>query len=389
MVAPRRSGTRPASRSATAVLVAAVVGAGLTALVTTPAIADPTPPPSVSHSAMLLPATPPGTAEPGDPRPGDPAATTTPPPPTDAAEARDQFEQAQHDAEVLTEQWHAATDDHDAKQAAADAARKAVAPAQQAAAKAEAEEEQYRSQLDVLAMATFSDGRLDQFDALLSSTSPQNFLDQMSALETLTAEQRAQLDEFTATSDAAEKARADADAAVADSQQAADAAQASADDIQIRKKAADARITEVEKMISKLSPAERAQLIGPDEGAPLGIVLGTGIGARALAMAATRLGKPYVWGATGPNRFDCSGLTSWAFAQVGLTLPRSSSAQSKVGTPVSWNDLQPGDLVFYYSPVSHVGIYAGGGKMINAPEAGDVVKYQTVSRANFSGARRL
>ncbi|MFC7658532.1 C40 family peptidase [Pseudonocardia benzenivorans] len=118
-------------------------------------------------------------------------------------------------------------------------------------------------------------------------------------------------------------------------------------------------------------------------------MLGTGAGARALAMAATKLGRPYVWGAAGPNSFDCSGLTSWAFARIGVTLPRSSSAQATVGTPVSWNDLQPGDLVFFYKPVSHVGIYAGGGKMIDAPETGDVVKYQTVPRATFSGARRI
>ena len=94
---------------------------------------------------------------------------------------------------------------------------------------------------------------------------------------------------------------------------------------------------------------------------------------------ATKLGKPYQWAATGPNSFDCSGLTSWAFKQAGVTLPRSSSQQATVGKSVKWADMQPGDLVFYYSPVSHVGIYAGDGKMINAPQTGDVVKYQTVS----------
>jgi cell wall-associated NlpC family hydrolase len=109
----------------------------------------------------------------------------------------------------------------------------------------------------------------------------------------------------------------------------------------------------------------------------------------ALREAATQLGKPYVWGAEGPNSYDCSGLTSWAFARAGVTLPRSSSQQALVGTPVSWNNLQPGDLVFYYHPVSHVGIYAGDGKFINAPESGDVVRYQTLSSVAFSGARRL
>jgi cell wall-associated NlpC family hydrolase len=85
-----------------------------------------------------------------------------------------------------------------------------------------------------------------------------------------------------------------------------------------------------------------------------------------------------VWGASGPGSFDCSGLTSWAFKQAGITLPRSSSAQARVGTPVSWSEMQPGDLVFYYSPVSHVGIYAGGGNMWNAPHTGARVRLQHV-----------
>jgi len=367
----------------TVVLVAAIAGAGLTAIVTTEAIADPAPlPPGVT-----VPLAPPpvGSALPLAP----PTAPVVPPPPTDAAQARDQYQQAQREAEALTEQWHAATDAHDTAETDAETARDAVEPAQEAAARAEADEEQYRSQLDVMALATFENGRLDQFDALLTSTSPQNFLDQMSALESLTAEHRVQLQEFEAKAAAARQARADADAAVARAQQTADDAQRTADDIKARKAAADIRIKDVERMISRLGPAERAKLLSPDEGAPIGIVLGSGIGAKALAMAATKLGRPYVWGASGPSSFDCSGLTSWAFKQVGMTLPRSSSAQSRIGTPVAWNDLQPGDLVFYYSPVSHVGIYAGGGKMINAPESGDVVKYQTVSRSAFSGARRL
>mgnify|MGYP001127321136 CR=1 FL=1 len=368
----------------TVVLVAAIAGAALTAVVTSEAMADPAPPLPPGVTVPLVPP-PVGSALPLAP----PTVPTVPPPPTDAAQARDQYQQAQRAAEALTEQWHAATDAHAAAETDAETAREAVEPAQEAAARAEADEEQYRGQLDVMALATFENGKLDQFDALLSSTSPQNFLDQMSALESLTAEHRVQLEEFEAKATAARQARADADAAVARAQQTADDAQRTADDIKSRKAAADVRIKDVEKMISRLSPAERAKLLSPDEGAPIGIVLGSGIGAKALAMAATKLGRPYVWGATGPGSFDCSGLTSWAFKQVGMTLPRSSSAQSQIGTPVSWNDLQPGDLVFYYSPVSHVGIYAGGGKMINAPESGDVVKYQTVSRSAFSGARRL
>jgi cell wall-associated NlpC family hydrolase len=116
---------------------------------------------------------------------------------------------------------------------------------------------------------------------------------------------------------------------------------------------------------------------------------GSGPGAEALALATGKLGKPYVWGAAGPNSFDCSGLVQWAFSQVGKSLPHSSNAQSRLGTPVSMANLQPGDLVFFYSPVSHVGIYAGNGKILNASTSGEPVKYSDMANMPFHNAVRL
>jgi cell wall-associated NlpC family hydrolase len=304
------------------------------------------------------------------------------------ADAREQLRQAQHEAEALTEQWHAATDEFTAKQAEADRLRAAVDPARAAADQARADEEGFRTQIDGLALTFVENGKLDQFNAFLASSSPQDYLDQMSALESLSAEHATQLDDLLDKVRQADRTKADADDATARAQAAADDAHKAADDIAARKADADKRIDDVEKLLRELSPEERDAYNGPGEDGPVDIV-GTGAGVEALRAAATRLGKPYVWGASGPNSFDCSGLTSWAFNQAGVTLPRSSSAQSSVGRSVSWSDMQPGDLVFYYSPVSHVGIYAGGGKMINAPQSGDVVKYQTVSADAFSGARRV
>ncbi|HEY1973742.1 MAG TPA: NlpC/P60 family protein, partial [Pseudonocardia sp.] len=128
-----------------------------------------------------------------------------------------------------------------------------------------------------------------------------------------------------------------------------------------------------------------------DDGVPTGVFLGGGgRGVLALRAAMTRFDSPYVWGATGPSTFDCSGLVYWAFKRVGITLPRSSAAQSQVGRPVARNDLRPGDLIFFYNPVSHVGIYAGDGKVLNAVQSGDVVRYTDLSKMrNYSGARRL
>jgi cell wall-associated NlpC family hydrolase len=106
--------------------------------------------------------------------------------------------------------------------------------------------------------------------------------------------------------------------------------------------------------------------------------------------AMAQLGKPYVWGGAGPNSYDCSGLTQYAFAAAGVTLPHSSRMQSTMGAPVSRDALQPGDLVFFYSPVSHVGIYIGNGQMVHAPTAGDVVKVSSFDfMPGFNSARRL
>lgn len=107
-----------------------------------------------------------------------------------------------------------------------------------------------------------------------------------------------------------------------------------------------------------------------------------------VTYARSRLGCPYQWGASGPNEFDCSGLAMWCYAQVGISLPHSSSAQFSSGQHVSRADLQPGDLVFFGSPIHHVGIYIGGGDMIEAPHSGAVVRIASAFRSDYAGACR-
>jgi cell wall-associated NlpC family hydrolase len=115
------------------------------------------------------------------------------------------------------------------------------------------------------------------------------------------------------------------------------------------------------------------------------------VGARALAEARSQLGVPYVWGGTSPSGFDCSGLMQWAFDQVGKDLPRTSAAQSRVGQSISQDELRPGDLIFFHSPVSHVAMYAGNGQMIEAPTQGQDVKMSKTSGRldDATGFRRL
>jgi cell wall-associated NlpC family hydrolase len=152
----------------------------------------------------------------------------------------------------------------------------------------------------------------------------------------------------------------------------------------------------VESEIAALDAADRARRASDARAAGGG---GGGTGwnwgnpARAprsgvVAIALKYLGCPYQWAASGPNRFDCSGFTMFVYAQVGVSLPHSSRAQIGCGQRVSQANLQPGDLVFFGSPIHHVGIYIGGGRMIHAPHTGDVVSIDPVFRSDYAGACR-
>jgi peptidoglycan DL-endopeptidase CwlO len=105
---------------------------------------------------------------------------------------------------------------------------------------------------------------------------------------------------------------------------------------------------------------------------------GSGAAAGAVRYAMAQVGKPYCYGGGGPSCYDCSGLTMAAYASVGISLPHSSGAQIGVGRRVSAGELQPGDLVFYYSPISHVSMYIGNGQRVSATHTGDYVRVQSL-----------
>jgi cell wall-associated NlpC family hydrolase len=131
--------------------------------------------------------------------------------------------------------------------------------------------------------------------------------------------------------------------------------------------------------VAAIAPAASASVTAPTHAAQV-----------AVNTAMAQQGKPYVWGGSGPNSFDCSGLTQFAFKAAGIALPRTTKTQATAGTPVAKANLQPGDLVFFYSPISHVGIYIGNGQMVHAPTSGSVVKTVSVdAMGKFSGARRV
>jgi cell wall-associated NlpC family hydrolase len=109
----------------------------------------------------------------------------------------------------------------------------------------------------------------------------------------------------------------------------------------------------------------------------------------AMHKALGKVGARYRYGASGPNAFDCSGLVSWAYRSSGRTLPRSSRAMSRVGTPIARSALQPGDLVFFYGGPSHVAIYVGNGKVVHASNPAHPVKLADLNSMPFNSARRV
>ncbi len=126
------------------------------------------------------------------------------------------------------------------------------------------------------------------------------------------------------------------------------------------------------------SGGERASVTAPNPRA-----------AEAISFARAQLGKPYVWGATGPSGYDCSGLTQAAWRAAGISLPRTTYTQINAGQRVSRAQLAPGDLVFFYSGISHVGLYIGGGQMIHAPRPGAPIRVAPIDEMPFAGATRV
>ena len=123
---------------------------------------------------------------------------------------------------------------------------------------------------------------------------------------------------------------------------------------------------------------------------PSGVIAPSQAAQVAVDTALAQVGDPYVYGASGPNAFDCSGLTQYSYSAAGVALPHSSSMQSGMGVPVSVSDLQPGDLLFYYSPTSHVAMYIGNGQMVHASTSGTPVQVVSFdSMSGFSFARRI
>ncbi len=321
----------------------------------------------------------------------DPAAAfTVPPAPMDPAAAVDQIITLSHEAEranqaVLAQQQKvdAAEADQRAAEARRDAAQAAVDAAQAAV-------DRYRDTADRVAAANYQGVQVNKLYALMLSKSPQQLLDQMSVLDQITFETEKRLAAYKSAEAEARAARAESAKAADEAAQATTAAQDAQARLRDKQDSLQGRINEVRELYGQMTGAARAQLAGAliPAGFDIAGIVGAGPEFAALQVALTRIGDPYVWGATGPHQFDCSGLVQWAYAQVGIDVPRTSQQQAQGGTPVNPADMQPGDVVTFYDDVSHVGIYAGNGMMVHASTFGVPVKVQTVDSFPIHNVRR-
>nr|WP_208630126.1 C40 family peptidase [Amycolatopsis kentuckyensis] len=315
------------------------------------------------------------------------APVPAPQAPPGSSDALAKYRELAAEAEKLNEDLLKAQADLTTRQGELDKADNDVTAAKDQGAKAVADQRKYQTEVDKFAGASFTSGvQLNKLSALLSGTSTQDFLDRSSALEVLATGKNAALDNLTGAVRQATDATTKASDAAKRAQQARDAAAQLTEDIKARQKSLDGQIEQVKAANRNLSAADKAAQrdtggTAPDVKAP------TAAAQTAVDAALSRLGKPYVWGATGPDSFDCSGLLLWAYRKAGITLPRNSAAQAQYGTSIPRDQLQPGDLVAYYSPVSHIGMYLGDGKMVHAPTSGDVVKISPL-QSQYAGATR-
>jgi len=313
--------------------------------------------------------------------------------PANAPEALQQMIDMSRESERLNQQVLGAQENLQHELDAQHAVEAKLAARSAHVAAAHAEVETYRPVIDRTATAAYQGARTNELFSVLASDSPQQMLDQISTLDVVSTATSDQLKKYRAATDAATDAESVARTAADNARGAAQQADTAVSDLERKQADLHSSISDVTTAWGSLSTRDKSSLAGSpfppgfDRDQLLSDLV-PGSGTSALAASLTRVGDPYVWGASGPDQFDCSGLVQWAFGQVGTEVPRTSSAQASYGTPVDKADLQPGDVVFFYPDITHVGIYAGDGLMVHASTFGVPVGVSPVDSTPYHSARR-
>jgi cell wall-associated NlpC family hydrolase len=299
--------------------------------------------------------------------------------PASAAQAAELARKAAEQLAVVDEQVHEAEVTVAAQQDAADAAAAEAAKAHAAVAA-------YEPQLRAIAQSGYTGKTQSRFAAFLTSQSAAELVQQMTTLDAIAAHTNSVITEVAAAQDVAAQAQAAAD-------QAAATADAGLEQLKAQQAEVKKQVADYQAQFARLTAEEQARVTtavaGRSIAAPRNLPLPPGEAGKAIETALAQVGDPYQHAAAGPDAFDCSGLTMYAYAAAGRSLPHSSLSQSRLGTQVSRSELQPGDLVFFYTPISHVGLYIGGGMMVHARTYGSPVAVTSVDQRGFRFGVRL
>jgi peptidoglycan DL-endopeptidase CwlO len=352
---------------------------------------------SVAMTATLLVST-------GAPAAGDPPLTVE--------DAKAQITALQTEAEAMDQQYVGVKEE-------LDRGRKKLELKKADVATQDAKVSRMKRQVGQVALARFQNRDLDATAQLFFTTDADGFLSQVSTVEKVSENQNSVLQDYLQQqADLAElEESTEADVAALEQQEK---------ELKTLRTASEKKISESKAVLARLTAEERRRIAeekrraaaearkeaekASDNGAParskstsrsssksssrsdtresIPASTGSGRGATALAFAKAQLGKPYQFASAGPNSYDCSGLTYASWKAAGVSLPRTSQAQYGVGRAVSKSELALGDLVFFYSGLSHVALYAGNGMVIHAPNPGSSVEYIKMSYMPYAGARR-
>ncbi|MEU4354656.1 C40 family peptidase [Streptomyces virginiae] len=321
------------------------------------------------------------------------AATATAFEGTSQADPRPTPAQIKTEVDRLYEEAEAATERYNGAKEQADDAERALTGLRDEAARKADQLNTARSALGTLAASQYRSGSLGTAVQLALADDPQEYLAQASFVSRAGERNAAGITTVRRKLDEVSTLREQASGRLAD-------LRSRRDELAAHKAEAEEKLGAAKRLLAKLTAEERAAYeaqapgaasaapaAGPAAPAPPPPADGSRA-ARAVAFAYGSIGKPYVWGSTGPGSFDCSGLTQAAWRSAGVSLPRTTYTQINAGRRVSRDQLAPGDLVFFYSGVTHVGLYVGNGQMIHAPRPGSTVRLAPIDSMPWAGASR-
>ncbi|MFI1826849.1 NlpC/P60 family protein [Streptomyces sp. NPDC020412] len=309
------------------------------------------------------------------------------------SEVKAKVDKLYEEAAKATEKYNGAKEQQDKLQKQVDGLQDKVARGQE-------ELNTLRNNLGTVASAQYRSGGLDPSLQLFLSADPDTYLDKASALDQLGSKQSDAIDEIQSKQRALAQQRKEAQTKLTD---LADART----ELGAQKRQVQGKLNEAQKLLNSLTAKEREALKEEQDRANRASTAArpdlkkadepgksakpaSNRAAAAYAAGVSKIGKPYVWGATGPNSFDCSGFTSWSFAQADVQIPRTSQAQANAGQRIySQSQLKQGDLVFFYDDLHHVGFYAGNGQILHSPRTGAVVRYESINNMPFKFGVRI